>query len=81
MVALDAQTIDAISARIFERMQAAPPRAEPILCNMKEAARLLGITVSALKMRVKRRSVPGLVRMGGRIHFKVEALRQVKTSR
>lgn len=81
VVALDDQTIDAIAARIFERMQAAPPRVDPIFCNVRDAARLLGISEDALHKRVTRHRVPGVVRMGGRVHFKIDVLRQIKTRR
>lgn len=37
--------------------------------DMKEAAKLLGVTVEALRKRVQRNQVPGMIRAGRKIEF------------
>jgi hypothetical protein len=57
------------------------PEAEPVLVDYPEAARLLGISLGALEKRVARNRVPGIVRTGRRIQFRLDVLRNPKVSR
>lgn len=57
------------------RAQAAEAAQAPaILINAPEAARLLGISVDALYMRISRGQVPGIVKTGRRTQFHRERL-------
>lgn len=65
------------------RHHAEPDNAEPErgLWDYPEAAAWFGITVNALEKRVARNRVPGVVRSGSRVQFKIEVLKQIKASR
>jgi hypothetical protein len=49
-------------------------RPPPVLIDAEEAAALLGITENALRLRVQRHLVPGVVRTGRRVQFHRERL-------
>lgn len=49
-------------------------RTPPVLIDAPEAARLLGISVDALYMRISRGQVPGVVKTGRRTQFHRERL-------
>lgn len=53
---------------------------EPVVVDAPEAARLLGISVNALRLRAQRGQMPAgsIVRTGRRVQYKLEALRAVR---
>jgi predicted DNA-binding transcriptional regulator AlpA len=64
-------------AEVLERARtqaAEAAQAPAILINAPEAARLLGISVDALYMRISRGQVPGVVKTGRRTQFHRERL-------
>lgn len=69
---------NALLAALFQAGTANTECPEPILVDYREAARLLGCTVTALKKRVARGQVPGIVRTGRRTQFHVDRLRRIK---
>lgn len=54
--------------------------ADPVVVDAPEAARLLGITVNALRLRTQRGQMPAhsIVRTGRRVQYKLEALRAMR---
>lgn len=52
----------------------------PVLVDAAAAARILGITVNALRLRTQRGQMPAgsIVRTGRRVQFKTEALRAIR---
>ncbi|MCU1245388.1 MAG: hypothetical protein JWN02_1298 [Acidobacteria bacterium] len=63
-----------VGARAPTVVVSPPPLAERVLLNVRDAAKLLGITPNALKLRMQVRQVPGLVRIGRRVWFHREKL-------
>lgn len=53
---------------------------DPVVVDAPEAARLLGISVNALRLRTQRGQMPvgSVVRTGRRVQFKTEALRAIR---
>lgn len=52
----------------------------PVLVDAAAAARILGVTVNALRLRTQRGQMPAgsIVRTGRRVQFKTEALRSLR---
>lgn len=78
------QLIGDIANAVLTLLQASETRsvADPVVVDAPEAARLLGITVNALRLRAQRGQMPAgsIVRTGRRVQFKTEALRAMRPS-
>lgn len=61
-------------ARVLRGEQRPRGTSNGLLLDVRAAAKLLGITEDALRSRVKRRRIPGVVRSGGRVEFHREVL-------
>lgn len=75
------RVVDRVLAMLDVRRTTTPRDVEPALVDSPEAARLLGISVDALKWRVANGKIPGIVRTGRRVQFRREALMQIGTRR
>lgn len=62
-------------------IDAAKNEVQPILVGRKEAAKLLGITLAGLDHRVALDRVPGIVRTGRRVQFRLDVLKEMRGSR
>lgn len=72
--------IAAVVARLVHAADATEGVSAPVLVDAAEAARILGITVNALRLRTQRGQMPAgsVVRTGRRVQFKTEALRSLR---
>lgn len=69
-----------IVAALRQAYEDARRTSESLLVDAEEAARLLGISVSALEKRVQRNQVPGVVRTGRRLQFHRERLIEIRNA-
>jgi hypothetical protein len=76
------QLVADLADAVVRLMAASETRAiaGPVVVDAPEAARLLGITVNALRLRTQRGQMPpgSVVRTGRRVQFKTDALRAMR---
>lgn len=73
------EAVQAIARAVVAQLRATPASSRPpdaVLVGRAEAARLLGISIKALDMRVTRGQVPGVVRTGRRVQFSLAVLQE-----